>query len=111
MKYLTFLMIILFSTSLYSVERPSAVPPPLDDEDNPTYYMAYGNGDRIDPSTNKPLNLIQIYCKEEGNVMPAFGMNPNVAPHINDIYRYVKARADGKIRRGVRLPKLPKFKE
>ena len=64
MKYLTFLMIILFSTSLYSVERPSAVPPPLDDEDNPTYYMAYGKGDRIDPSTNKPLNLIQIYCKE-----------------------------------------------
>jgi hypothetical protein len=27
------------------------------------------------------------------------------------MYRYVKARADGKIRRGVRLPKLPKFKE
>ena len=45
------------------------------------------------------------------NVMPAFGMNPNVAPHINDIYRYIKARADGKIRRGVRLPKLPKYKE
>ena len=64
MKYLIFLMIVLFSTSIDSVERPSAVPPPLDDEDNPTYYMAYGKGDRIDPSTNKPLNLIQIYCKE-----------------------------------------------
>ena len=48
---------------------------------------------------------------QSGNVMPAFGMHPNVAPHINDIYRYIKARADGKIRRGVRLPKLPKFKE
>jgi len=48
---------------------------------------------------------------QEGNVMPAFGENTNVEPHINDIYRYVKARADGKIRRGVRLPKLPKFKE
>ena len=35
----------------------------------------------------------------------------NVAPHVEDMYRYVKARADGKIRRGVRLPKLPKFKE
>ena len=23
-------------------------------------------------------------------------IDPNVAPHINDIYRYVKARADGK---------------
>ena len=64
MKYLIFLMIVLFSTSIDSVERPSAVPPPLDEEDNPTYYMAYGKGDRIDPSTNKPLNLIQIYCKE-----------------------------------------------
>ena len=40
MKYLTFLMIILFSTRIDSVERPSAVPPPLDNEDNPTYYMA-----------------------------------------------------------------------
>ena len=44
-------------------------------------------------------------------VMPAFGENTNVAPHIEDMFRYVKARADGKIRRGVRLPKLPKFKE
>ena len=45
---------------------------------------------------------------QEGNVMPAFGENTNVEPHINDIYRYVKARADGKIRRGVRLPKTSK---
>jgi len=43
--------------------------------------------------------------------MPAYGANTNVAPHVEDIFRYVKARADGKIRRGVRLPKLPKFKE
>ena len=197
--------IIMFSLLMFcanignSIERPGAVEPQLDEDDNPTYYMTYGKGDRIDPSTNKPLNLIQIYCQEipvdmvsdeqldqcrqdkslvreeygwmdfatykgwrayhaechvchgpdamggswapnlmqsiqngldyydwseviangrgeaegaqSGNVMPAFGMNPNVAPHINDIYRYVKARADGKIRRGVRLPKLPKFKE
>ena len=40
-----------------------------------------------------------------------FGANTNVAPHIEDMFRYVKARAEGKIRRGVRLPKLPKFKE
>ena len=163
------------------------------------YYVTYGKGDRIDPTTEKPLNLIQIYCQDKavdfvseeelekcradeslvemkygwmdfstykgwrayhaechvchgpdamgstyapslmesvkngmdwdaffdviingrgvdqgaqkGNVMPAFGENSNVAPHIEDMYRYVKARADGKIRRGVRLPKLPKFKE
>ena len=48
---------------------------------------------------------------QKGNVMPAYGANTNVAPHVEDIFRYVKARADGKIRRGVRLPKLPKFKE
>jgi len=48
---------------------------------------------------------------QKGNVMPAFGENSNVAPHVEDMYRYIKARADDKIRRGVRLPKLPKFKE
>ena len=48
---------------------------------------------------------------QKGNVMPAFGANTNVAPHVEDMYRYAKARAEGKIRRGVRLPKLPKFKE
>ena len=199
MKSFIFLLTFLFSTSLNGIERPSAIEPQLDEEDNPTYYMAYGKGDRIDPSTNKPLNLIQIYCKEtpvdmatdeqldecredkslvreeygwmdfatykgwrsyhaechvchgpdamgstyapslmvsvtqglsyddffnvimngrgedegaqKGNVMPAYGANTNVAPHVEDIFRYVKARADGKIRRGVRLPKLPKFKE
>ena len=194
-----FSLLIFWANIGNGIERPRAVEPQLDEDDNPTYYMTYGKGNRIDPSTNKPLNLIQIYCQEipvvmvsdeqldqcrqdkslvreeygwmdfatykgwrayhaechvchgpdamggswapnlmqsiqngldyydwseviangrgeaegaqSGNVMPAFGMNPNVAPHINDIYRYVKARADGKIRRGVRLPKLPKFKE
>ena len=48
---------------------------------------------------------------QKGNVMPAFGANTNVAPHVEDMWRYVKARADDKLRRGVRLPKLPKFKE
>ena len=28
---------------------------------------------------------------QKGNVMPAFGENTNVAPHIEDIYRYVKS--------------------
>ena len=64
MKYFIFLLIILFSTSISGIERPSAVEPQLDEEDNPTYYMTYGKGDRIDPSTHQPLNLIQIYCKE-----------------------------------------------
>ncbi len=45
----------------------------------------------------------------KGNVMPAFGDNPNVVNHIEDIYRYLKMRHDGKLRRGPRPPKLPKY--
>lgn len=194
-----FTLVFLFSTNINSVPRPDAVEPAWDDDDNPTYVIKYGKGDRIDPATDKPLNMIQILCNGEavdqvseeqleacradkslveeqygwmdfatykgwrayhaechvchgpdamgstyapslmtslqeglsfddfyavimngrgeaegaqkGNVMPAFGANTNVAPHVEDMYRYVKARAEGKIRRGVRLPKLPKFKE
>ena len=192
-------MIGFTSNNLSAEPRPAGVPPQYDEEGNPTYVVKYGKGDRIDPATNKPLNLIQIECQgkavdmvsdeeldkcrgddslvemkygwmdfatykgwrayhaechvchgpdamgstyapslmtsvqqgmtwdaffdviingrgveqgaQKGNVMPAFGENTNVAPHIEDMFRYVKARADGKIRRGVRLPKLPKFKE
>mgnify|MGYP001379289706 CR=1 FL=1 len=190
---------LLMSGKGFSMPTPDAVEPQFDENDDPTYYVTYGEGDRLDPATEKPLNLIQIYCKDKavdfasdeemeecrsnadlvemkygwmdfstykgwrayhaechvchgpdamgstyapslmmsvkngldyidfyaviangryeedgaqaGNVMPAFGENTNVEPHINDIYRYVKMRADGKLRRGVRLPKLPKFKE
>ena len=197
--YLNFTLIFLFSTNINSVPRPDAVEPAWDEDDNPTYVIKYGKGDRIDPTTEKPLNMIQILCNgkavdqvsedqlescrddnslveeqygwmdfstykgwrayhaechvchgpdamgstyapslmvsiqeglsyddffnvimngrgekegaQKGNVMPAFGANTNVAPHVEDMYRYVRARAEGKIRRGVRLPKLPKFKE
>ena len=200
-KFNTFVlaMFLAVSFSAKAIPTPEAVEPQYDDDGNPTYYVTYGKGDRVDPTTEKPLNLIQIYCQDiavdfvseeelekcradeslvemkygwmdfstykgwrayhaechvchgpdamgstyapslmqsvkngmdwdaffdviingrgvdqgaqKGNVMPAFGENSNVAPHIEDMYRYVKARADGKIRRGVRLPKLPKFKD
>ncbi len=197
-KFLLIATLLLYSSATKAVPTPEAVEPQFDDDDNPTYYVTYGKGDRL-KEDGTPLNLIQIYCKDtavdfvqeedleecrnddslvemkygwmdfstykgwrayhaechvchgpdamgstyapslmmsvkegldyidfftviangrgveegaqKGNVMPAFGENTNVAPHINDIFRYVKARADGKIRRGVRLPKLPKFKE
>ena len=184
--------------SAKAIPTPEAVEPAFDKDDNPTYVIKYGKGDRL-KEDGTPLNLIQINCKgkavdmvseddleecrgddslvemqygwmdfatykgwrayhaechvchgpdamgstyapslmvslqeglsyddffnvimngrgenegaQKGNVMPAFGANTNVAPHVEDMYRYVKARADGKIRRGVRLPKLPKFKE
>ncbi|MBP2296309.1 c-type cytochrome [Azospirillum rugosum] len=28
-------------------------------------------------------------------VMPSFGLDPNIMEHLDDIYRYLKARADG----------------
>jgi hypothetical protein len=184
--------------SAKAIPTPEAVEPAFDKDDNPTYVIKYGKGDRL-KEDGTPLNLIQIKCKgkavdmvsdkdleecrgddslvemqygwmdfatykgwrayhaechvchgpdamgstyapslmvslqeglsyddffnvimngrgeaegaQKGNVMPAFGANTNVAPHVEDMYRYVKARAEGKIRRGVRLPKLPKFKE
>jgi hypothetical protein len=189
---------IVVSFSAKAIPTPEAVEPAFDEEDNPTYVIKYGKGDRL-KADGTPLNLIQIKCKgkavdmvseedleecrgndslvemqygwmdfatykgwrayhaechvchgpdamgstyapslmvslqeglsyddffnvimngrgenegaQKGNVMPAFGANTNVAPHVEDMYRYVKARAEGKIRRGVRLPKLPKFKE
>tara|TARA_Y200000002_G_scaffold110063_1_gene90190 strand:+ start:269 stop:886 length:618 start_codon:yes stop_codon:yes gene_type:complete len=195
------LIVTLFfvvSFSAKAIPTPEAVEPAFDADDNPTYVIKYGKGDRL-KEDGTPLNLIQIKCKDmavdmvsdedleacraddslvemqygwmdfatykgwrayhaechvchgpdamgstyapslmtsiqqglsfddwyavimngrgesegaqKGNVMPAFGANTNVAPHVEDMYRYVKARADGKIRRGVRLPKLPKFKE
>ena len=184
--------------SAKAIPTPEAVEPAFDKDDNPTYIIKYGKGDRL-KEDGTPLNLIQINCKgkavdmvseddleecrgddslvemqygwmdfatykgwrayhaechvchgpeamgstyapslmvsvtqglsyddffnvimngrgedegaQKGNVMPAYGANTNVAPHVEDKFRYVKARADGKIRRGVRLPKLPKFKE
>jgi len=43
-------------------------------------------------------------------VMPAMGENPNVMLHIDDIYAYLKARADGVLKPG-RPPRLPKGEE
>ena len=193
-----FTAFIAVSLSAKAIPTPEAVEPAFDKDDNPTYVIKYGKGDRL-KEDGTPLNLIQIECKgkavdmvsedeldecreddslvemqygwmdfatykgwrayhaechvchgpdamgstyapslmvslqeglsyddffnvimngrgeaegaQKGNVMPAFGANTNVAPHVEDMYRYVKARAEGKIRRGVRLPKLPKFKE
>ena len=189
---------LIVGFSAKAIPTPEAVEPAFDKDDNPTYVIKYGKGDRL-KEDGTPLNLIQINCKgkavdmvseddleecrgddslvemqygwmdfatykgwrayhaechvcngpdamgstyapslmvsvtqglsyddffnvimngrgedegaQKGNVMPAYGANTNVAPHVEDIFRYVKARADGKIRRGVRLPKLPKFKE
>lgn len=45
----------------------------------------------------------------ENRVMPSFATNMNVLPYVNDIYGYLKARADGVIG-GTRPPNFPKPK-
>lgn len=45
------------------------------------------------------------------NVMPAFGNNPNVYCYIEDIYVYLRARAEGGLPRGRPAKKAPKSDE
>ena len=39
--------------------------------------------------------------------MPSFGQDPNITKHLDDIYRYLKARSDG-VLAGGRPKKIPK---
>src|SRR5215470_17779403 len=50
----------------------------------------------VDTVTNGRKNVNSSNEK----VMPSFGLNPNVMCYVDDIYAYLKARADGKIDRG-----------
>jgi mono/diheme cytochrome c family protein len=45
----------------------------------------------------------------DNRIMPSFATNMNVLPYVNDIYGYLKARADGVIG-GARPPNFPKAK-
>jgi len=56
------------------------------------------------------VNGIQNVSTAEQSVMPSFGEDPNVMNYVDDIYAYLKARADGAIGRG-RPDKLPKPKD
>ena len=47
----------------------------------------------------------------EQNKMPAFGTNPNVVCFLQDLYTYLKARADGAVGRGRPAKKQPKPEE
>lgn len=56
------------------------------------------------------VNGIQNVSTSEQSVMPSFGEDPNVMNYVDDIYAYLKARADGVIGRG-RPDKMPKPKD
>ena len=45
----------------------------------------------------------------ERSVMPSFGLDPNVAEYLDDLYAYIKARSDGVLGPG-RPARLPKEK-
>jgi methanol metabolism-related c-type cytochrome len=53
------------------------------------------------------VNGIKNVNTSAQSVMPAFGEDPNVMNYVDDIYAYLKARADGVIGRG-RPDRLPK---
>jgi len=56
------------------------------------------------------VNGIKNVSTSEQSVMPSFGEDPNVMNYVDDIYSYLKARADGVIDRG-RPDKMPKPKD
>lgn len=56
------------------------------------------------------VNGIKNVSTSEQSVMPSFGEDPNVMNHVDDIFSYLKARADGVIGRG-RPERLPKPKD
>ena len=56
------------------------------------------------------VNGIENVTTSEQSVMPGFGEDPNVMNYVDDIYAYLKARADGVIGRG-RPDRLPKPKD
>ena len=53
---------LIVSFSAKAIPTPEAVEPAFDKDDNPTYIIKYGKGDRL-KDDGTPLNLIQIKCK------------------------------------------------
>ncbi len=54
---------------------------------------------------------VVVRGKQDGTlVMPSFADNMNVLPYLDDIYAYLKARADGAIPGAARPAKFPKVK-
>ncbi|WP_407050127.1 c-type cytochrome, methanol metabolism-related [Methyloraptor flagellatus] len=51
------------------------------------------------------VNGRTVHTAEKESVMPALGTNRNVMCYLDDIYVYIKARADGAIPRGERPEK------
>jgi methanol metabolism-related c-type cytochrome len=61
-----------------------------------------------DQFVNTVVNGKQDVNTAQTLVMPAFGTNPNVMCYLDDIYTYLKARADGALGRGRPAKHAPK---
>ena len=62
------------------------------------YRITLGAGEVAadDDTTLREAFLEQVMRRERGElVMPAWSQDPNVSPHVLDIYGYLRARADG----------------
>jgi mono/diheme cytochrome c family protein len=44
--------------------------------------------------------IVRDGTRDGNSVMKGFGGDPNIAPYIDDIYAYLRARADGALSRG-----------
>lgn len=55
--------------------------------------------DRL-PDIDAFRRIVRAGIKGKTGVMQGFADDPNVAPHIDDIYIYLRARADGALARG-----------
>lgn len=81
-----------------------------------------GNGSSFAPALTESLKILtyedfievvvngrkrEIPGNPTPSVMPSFGTNPNVIPYIDDLYAYLKARADGVVGTA-RPPHVPK---
>jgi mono/diheme cytochrome c family protein len=53
------------------------------------------------PLLSEEFRSIVLVGRRNGTfVMPGYADDPNVTPHIDDIYSYLRARADGALERG-----------
>jgi mono/diheme cytochrome c family protein len=53
------------------------------------------------PFLPEDFRMVVLAGRGNGNsVMPGYADDPNVAPYVDDIYRYLRARADGVLGRG-----------
>ena len=66
-----------------------------------------GMGSTVGPSLTDRLPPIERFrsivlggISKEGAIMKGFAGDPNVSPHLEDIYAYLQTRADGALGRG-----------